>query len=86
MNRDFHRILKGAVLLALALTQVSASAEVFRVDATATGANAQANSSSGSARFCTGTLEIVKRREVVKGFRVLPKRWIAERTFAWLGC
>jgi putative transposase len=30
-------------------------------------------------------LAIVKRREGVKGFLLLPKRWIVERTFAWLG-
>jgi transposase len=30
-------------------------------------------------------LEIVKRSDQVKGFVVLPKRWIVERTFAWLG-
>jgi putative transposase len=30
-------------------------------------------------------LEIVKRPEGTKGFRLLPKRWIVERTFAWLG-
>ena len=30
-------------------------------------------------------LEIVKRSDDVKGFKVLPKRWIVERTFAWLG-
>jgi putative transposase len=30
-------------------------------------------------------LEIVKRSDDVKGFAVLPKRWIVERTFAWLG-
>src|SRR5205814_6517341 len=30
-------------------------------------------------------LEIVKRSDDVKGFVVLPKRWIIERTFAWLG-
>ncbi|MBC5799217.1 MAG: IS5 family transposase, partial [Candidatus Eremiobacteraeota bacterium] len=30
-------------------------------------------------------LEIVKRSDQVKGFAVLPKRWIVERTFAWLG-
>jgi transposase len=30
-------------------------------------------------------LEIVKRSDQVKGFVVLPKRWIIERTFAWLG-
>ena len=28
-------------------------------------------------------LEIVKRSDDVKGFEVLPKRWIVERTFAW---
>ncbi len=31
------------------------------------------------------TLEIVKRNDDVSGFVVLPKRWIVERTFAWLG-
>jgi putative transposase len=30
-------------------------------------------------------LEIVKRSDDVRGFAVLPKRWIVERTFAWLG-
>jgi transposase len=30
-------------------------------------------------------LEIVKRSDKVKGFKVLPKRWIVERTFGWLG-
>lgn len=29
-------------------------------------------------------LEIVKRSDDVKGFVVLPKRWIVERTFGWL--
>lgn len=29
-------------------------------------------------------LEIVKRSEAQVGFRVLPKRWIVERTFGWL--
>jgi putative transposase len=29
-------------------------------------------------------LEIVKRPEGTKGFLLLPKRWIVERTFAWL--
>ena len=31
------------------------------------------------------TLEIVKRNDDAKRFAVLPKRWIAERTFAWFG-
>lgn len=29
-------------------------------------------------------LEIVKRSDNVTGFKVLPKRWIVERTFGWL--
>ena len=31
------------------------------------------------------TLEIVKRSDHAKGFEVIPKRWVVERTFAWLG-
>jgi putative transposase len=31
------------------------------------------------------TLEIVRRAEPGSGFRVLPRRWVVERTFAWLG-
>ena len=30
-------------------------------------------------------LEIVKRPAGAKGFHLLPKRWIVERTLAWLG-
>jgi putative transposase len=30
-------------------------------------------------------LEIVKRSDKVKGFYVLPRRWVVERTFGWLG-
>jgi len=30
-------------------------------------------------------VEIVKRSDQAKGFIVLPKRWVVERTFAWLG-
>ncbi len=36
-------------------------------------------------RSLTGwLLQIVKRSDDVKGFKVLPKRWIVERTFGWL--
>ncbi|MBF2027689.1 MAG: transposase [Oscillatoriales cyanobacterium C42_A2020_001] len=33
-------------------------------------------------QLCGATVEVVKRTEA--GFVVLPKRWIVERTFAWL--
>ena len=36
-------------------------------------------------RAARATLEIVKRSDAAKGFVVLPKRWIVERTFGWLG-
>jgi transposase len=29
-------------------------------------------------------VEVVKRSDDVKGFKVLPRRWVVERTFAWL--
>lgn len=31
------------------------------------------------------TVEIIKRSDTSKGFEVLPRRWVVERTFAWLG-
>jgi putative transposase len=33
----------------------------------------------------TVRLEMVKRPEGTQGFLLLPKRWVVERTFAWLG-
>jgi putative transposase len=34
---------------------------------------------------CGWILEIVKRSDDIKGFQVLPRRWVVERTFGWLG-
>jgi putative transposase len=34
--------------------------------------------------FCQWILEIVKRNDDVKGFELLPKRWVVERTSSWL--
>jgi transposase len=31
------------------------------------------------------TVQIIKRSDTAKGFEVLPRRWVVERTFAWLG-
>ena len=30
------------------------------------------------------TLEIIKRSDAAKGFVLLPRRWVVERTLAWL--
>ncbi len=35
--------------------------------------------------ICSWILEIVKRSDEQKGFLVLPRRWVVERTFPWLG-
>jgi putative transposase len=34
---------------------------------------------------CGWELVITKRSDKEKGFKVVPKRWVVERTFAWLG-
>jgi len=34
---------------------------------------------------CHWVLDIVKRPEDQKGFAVLPRRWVVERTLAWIG-
>jgi transposase len=34
--------------------------------------------------FGEWTVEIVKRSEQAVGFDILPRRWVVERTFAWL--
>ena len=31
------------------------------------------------------TIKIIKRSDTAQGFEVLPRRWVVERTFAWLG-
>lgn len=31
------------------------------------------------------TVQIIKRSDVAEGFEILPRRWVVERTFAWLG-
>lgn len=36
------------------------------------------------AKIGSWTLEIIKRADTAKGFKVLPRRWVVERTLAWL--
>ena len=37
------------------------------------------------ARVPSLRIEIVKRSDDMKGFVVLPRRWVVERTFSWFG-
>ena len=34
---------------------------------------------------CGWLLEIVRRNQGAKGFQLLPRRWVVERTFGWFG-
>jgi transposase len=39
---------------------------------------------AAAARTGTWKIEIIKRSDFAKGFVVLPKRWLVERTLAWI--
>jgi len=39
---------------------------------------------SALGRIGDWTVEIIKRSDIANGFEVLPRRWVVERTFAWL--
>jgi transposase len=56
------------------------SVQVAFVDQGYTGQDA-----AGAAQEQGIRLEIVKHAEAKRGFVLLPKRWVVERTFAWLG-
>ncbi len=50
----------------------------------ADGAYAGGKLQDAPAKFGAWTVEIVKRSDTAKDFVVLPRRWVVERTFAWL--
>jgi transposase len=54
--------------------------EIAYVDQGYTGDNAAEQASDHGIR-----LEVVKHTEAKKGFVLLPRRWVVERTFGWLG-
>jgi transposase len=45
----------------------------------------QGRIAAGNATTAGRRLEIVKRSDQAKGFEVIPRRWVIERTFGWLG-
>ena len=44
-----------------------------------------AHATGAARRSGTWSIEIVARTPGAKGFEVIPKRWIVERTFGWFG-
>ena len=42
------------------------------------------SSSPGPRRPCSLTLEIVKRPDDLHAFKILPRRWVVERTLSWI--
>ena len=50
----------------------------------ADGAYSGAGFAAGLDKIGRWTIEIVKRSEAAAGFVLLPRRWVVERTFAWL--
>ena len=36
------------------------------------------------AAYLDFVIEIIKRSDTAKGFEVLPRRWVVERTFGWM--
>ncbi|WP_202205647.1 transposase, partial [Acetobacter persici] len=36
------------------------------------------------AAYLDFVVEVIRRRDGAKGFEVLPRRWVVERTFGWM--
>jgi transposase len=67
--------------LAARIQEVSgANVEISFVDQGYTGAEAADQADDHGIK-----LEVVKHNEAKKGFILLPRRWVVERTFGWLG-
>jgi transposase len=70
----------GAVLVIEAIHQLFPWLRHLFADSVYTGPNL----SDALAKFGNWTIEIVKRAADAIGFKLLPRRWVVERTLAWL--
>ena len=77
MNKNASRY---AELAAKVQEVTGSSVKTAFVDQGYTGDNA-----ANQARQAGIELEVVKHTEAKKGFVLLPRRWVVERTFGWLG-
>ena len=74
---------KGAIVLREKVSRTRIATRLANVPPCADGGYAEEKMASVVSRTGRWTLQIVKR-SATKGFEVLPKRWIVERTFAWI--
>ena len=70
----------GAVLLIEAIHQLFPWLRHLFADSVYNGANLR----DALGKFGHWTIEIVKRTAEAAGFHLLPRRWVVERTLAWL--
>ena len=69
-----------AALAAQVQDVTGATVQIGYVDQGYTGANAAQQAQEHGIR-----LEVVKHTEAKRGFVLLPRRWVVERTFGWIG-
>jgi transposase len=69
-----------AALAAKVQAVTGGTVEIAFVDQGYTGPNAAEQAQAAGIK-----LEVVKHTEAKKGFVLLPRRWVVERTFGWLG-
>ena len=70
---------------ALVLERTAKSGRHGRLDLIWADSGYNAESAFKAARKYGWILEIIKRSDDVRGFKLLPRRWVVERTFSWLG-